>query len=89
MNLYTGELARAEGCVTYGIRPEHLTLVAQGGKWQGTVRFVERLGPDAMVHLHVAGLGDMTVRTSGEIALSTGDETGIMPQEGREHRFAD
>ena len=89
MNLYTGELARAEGCVTYGIRPEHLTLVAQGGKWQGTVRFVERLGPDAMVHLHVAGLGEMTVRTSGEIALSTGDETGIMPQEGREHRFAD
>ena len=88
MNLYSGAVAQAEGCGTYGIRPEHLTLEVSGGKWRGTVRHIERLGPDAMIYAAVPGLGDIAVRTGGEVALSPGDEIGLTPHPGREHRFA-
>ena len=88
MNLYSGAVAQAEGCGTYGIRPEHLALEVSGGKWRGTVRHIERLGPDAMIYAAVPGLGDISVRTGGEVALSPGDEIGLTPHPGREHRFA-
>ena len=87
MNLYTSDIARAKGCDTYGIRPEHIDLSETSGLWHGTVRYLERLGPDAVIYLAVAGLGDLVVRTDGEIALSPGDSTYATPRADREHRF--
>ena len=87
MNLFTGDLARDRNCDMYGIRPEHIDLSLTDGMWQGTVRYLERLGPDAVVYLTVAGLGDLVVRTEGEIALSPGDTAFATPQAAREHRF--
>lgn len=41
-----------------------------------------------MIYAVVPGLGDISVRTEGEVALAPGDEIGLTPQQGREHRFA-
>ena len=73
MNLYGGEVAARMGCATYGIRPEHLTLSDLSGLWQGRVRHVERLGADAFLHLDVAGLDTLIVRTAGDSRLRSGD----------------
>ena len=86
MNLFTGEVARRKGCETYGIRPEHITLDADG-PWQGTVRHVERLGADTILHLDVAQMGELLVRTGGEVDHHPGDTLNAKPQEAREHRF--
>jgi ABC-type sugar transport system ATPase subunit len=87
MNLFTGAVARAEGCGTYGVRPEHLRLSTESGKWQGRVRHIERLGADAVVFLAVDGMGDLVVRTEGESAVAPGDIVFASPLDGREHRF--
>ena len=87
MNLYTGEAAAAMGAATYGIRPEHLRLDNITPRWNGTVRHVERLGADTVIHLEVSGLGDMVVRTDGDANPVIGTIQGVTPVEGREFRF--
>jgi ABC-type sugar transport system ATPase subunit len=88
MNLLTGAVAAGLGCVTFGIRPEHLVLSASGGQWRGQIRHIERLGPDAVVHLDVPDIGELVARTSGDTQLSPGDAVWATPEPGREHRFA-
>ena len=87
MNLFSGAVAQALGCQTYGIRPEHLTLSDSAGHWHGTVRHVEHLGADAVVHLTVPDLGDLIARISGDTALATGDKVWASPQKGRDFRY--
>jgi multiple sugar transport system ATP-binding protein len=66
MNLFEGEIAAKEGCRTYGIRPEHISLSSTDGKWQGKVRHIERLGADTVVYLDVPELQTLVVRTDGD-----------------------
>ena len=87
MNLFDGDVARSMGCATYGIRPEHITLSATAGQWQGRVRYVERLGADAILHCDVDGLGILVVRTAGDATVALGDVVWLAPQPGKEHRF--
>ncbi|MCX7646673.1 MAG: ABC transporter ATP-binding protein [Rhodobacteraceae bacterium] len=86
MNLYDGR-AVGESCATYGIRPEHLKLTDMAPRWRGTVRHVERLGADTVIHLDVPDLGDMVVRADGDRNPPIGSMLGISPLPGREHRF--
>lgn len=88
MNLYDGEVARKMGCGTYGIRPEHVTLSAEAGPWSCTVRHVEHLGADAVVHMQADGLGPLVARTTGDITHAPGDRLFASPMPGRDHRFA-
>ena len=83
----TGDAARAFGCATYGIRPEHLSLSGTDGLWRGTVRHVERLGADAMVHLATDAVGLLTARAAGDTALHPGATVFATPMPGRDHRF--
>ena len=87
MNLFDGDVARTMGCATYGIRPEHITLSTTDGQWQGRVRYVERLGADAILHCDVDGLGILVVRTAGDATVALGDVVWLAPQPGKEHRF--
>ncbi len=86
MNLYEGALAAEMGCTTYGIRPEHVLLGAEG-RWQGRVKHVEHLGADAIVHLDVEGLGALIARTVGDTGLKPGDTVCASPQSGKEFRY--
>ncbi|MET3855945.1 ABC transporter ATP-binding protein [Rhizobium sp. OAE497] len=86
-NLFEGETAAQEGCRIYGIRPEHLTLSTTDGKWKGAVRYVERLGADAIVYLDVPGLPSLVVRTDGDRRLEIGEKLFASPVAGKEVRF--
>lgn len=86
MNLYIGDTARAMGCTTYGIRPEHLTM-GDTGRWQATIRIVERLGADAILHCDVVGLEPLVARVGGDTDLASGATIWLSPMPGKEHRF--
>ncbi len=88
MNLFEGEIAAQEGCRTYGIRPEHITLSPTEGKWQGKVRHIERLGADTVVYLDVPELRTLVVRTDGDRPVTTGETQFASPLAGKEHRFS-
>ncbi|MBO9112721.1 MULTISPECIES: ABC transporter ATP-binding protein [Rhizobium/Agrobacterium group] len=87
MNLFEGAVAAKEGCETYGIRPEHITLSSNEGKWHGTVRHIERLGSDTVVHLDILQLRSLIVRTDGDSQISMGETVYASPVQGKEHRF--
>ena len=87
MNLFDGPVATAQGCKTYGIRPEHIALSAIGGTWKGTVRHVEHLGADTVVYVVVPDVGEMVARVTGEFRASHGDVLWASAITGREFRF--
>jgi ABC-type sugar transport system ATPase subunit len=87
MNLYDGEVAAAEGCATYGIRPEHLALSKSEGKWRGQVRHIERLGADTVVYLDHPTLKQIVARVPGDFEILSGDVVHASPMSGKEHRF--
>jgi len=89
MNLFTGVIAEARGCKTYGIRPEHITLSRSEGLWKGRITHVERLGADAIIHLEVEGLGLLLARERGNTDLSSGDVVWASPMKEHEHLLAD
>ncbi|MEL6920318.1 MAG: sn-glycerol-3-phosphate ABC transporter ATP-binding protein UgpC [Pseudomonadota bacterium] len=71
-----------------GIRPEHIALGKPGsGVLDGEVDVVEYLGADCFVILECVGLGQLTVRVSGETQLKPGDHVGIIMPEHRRHYF--
>ncbi|QFY63768.1 ABC transporter ATP-binding protein (plasmid) [Rhizobium grahamii] len=88
MNLFDGDIAEKEGCKTYGIRPEHLTLSENEGKWRGKVRHIERLGADTVVFLDSDQLPSLVARTDGDRPLSIGQTLFASPVQGKEHRFS-
>jgi multiple sugar transport system ATP-binding protein len=86
MNLVPGA-AVGETCATFGIRPEHLRLTHGGGQWQATVRAVERLGADSIVHLTGDGTADLVARIPGGDPIAIGDRVGLTPDPARIRRF--
>ncbi|KRB51490.1 sugar ABC transporter ATP-binding protein [Rhizobium sp. Root708] len=88
MNLFDGEIAEKEGCKTYGIRPEHIALSENEGKWRGKVRHIERLGADTVVFLDAEQLPSLVARTDGDRPLSIGQTLFASPVQGKEHRFS-
>ena len=88
MNLIEGPDAAAHGAKTIGIRPEHVDISTESGKWTGRVSVTERLGSDTFLHVAVDGIGSMTVRAGGDIAARHGDTVYLSPQADKIHRFA-
>jgi ABC-type sugar transport system ATPase subunit len=84
MNIYEGDVAAKLGCKTYGIRPEHINLSADSGKWQCTVQHIERLGADAIIHLATPQLGTLIARTNGDTDLRVGSNCWASPVGGKE-----
>jgi len=87
MNFIDGPEAGKHDAHTIGVRPEHLELSKDGGLWRGTVGVAEHLGSDTFLHVTVAGVGNLTVRASGEVGASYGDEIGIIAPEDKIYRF--
>jgi multiple sugar transport system ATP-binding protein len=87
MNLVTGAEAQKHGAKTIGVRPEHLRLSKDAGAWNGTVGVAEHLGSDTFLHVHVDGIGAVTVRADGELSAAHGDSVWLTPDAGKVHRF--
>jgi multiple sugar transport system ATP-binding protein len=87
MNFVNGSEAAKHGAEMLGIRPEHLSLSTDSGKWKGTVGIAEHLGSDTFLHVKADGIGQMTARTGGDFALRHGDTVWLTPEPDKIHRF--
>ena len=83
-----GNLDKAEpGKVTFGIRPEDLSL-AEGGAnaFSGTVEVLEDVGEARLLHLRV-GEDLVIAKTSERKGIETGTSVNLLPEPGRSHLF--
>ncbi len=87
MNFFEGDLAKEYDCHAIGVRPEHLRLSTDEGKWEGTVGIAEHLGSDTFVHIDVPGQHSVLVRVPGDIAVKYGDKVFMTPDADTMHRF--
>ncbi|UWQ19352.1 ABC transporter ATP-binding protein [Jannaschia sp. M317] len=87
MNLIKGAEAQKHGAETIGVRPEHISIDANG-PWQGRVGLAEHLGSDTFIHIHDTGLAEtLTVRQNGDIPVKHGDQIRLSPDADKIHRF--
>jgi multiple sugar transport system ATP-binding protein len=87
MNLIDGPEAAKHAATTIGVRPEHIDISTTAGTWKGMVGISEHLGSDTFLRVQADGLGMITVRTGGDVALDHGDTVFLTPQPGKMHRF--
>ncbi len=87
MNILRGPTAVPYEADTIGLRPEDLEIVAEAGDWTGTVRHIEHLGSDTIIHLVVPGTGNLTVRSVGQINIRIGDALNVRFDRSKLHRF--
>ncbi|GKY86572.1 ABC transporter ATP-binding protein [Sinisalibacter aestuarii] len=88
MNLIRGAEAAKHDADTIGIRPEHIGISSTEGTWKGTVGVSEHLGSDTFFHVQCnASPEPLTVRATGEMALSYGSEVYLTPRQEHLHRF--
>ena len=73
MNLVTlPKVTSQYGAATIGVRPEHITVSRDGKGWPGKIAIAEHLGSDTFFYVE-SELGQITVRTAGELGYKTGD----------------
>ncbi|MGE4307404.1 MAG: ABC transporter ATP-binding protein [Novosphingobium sp.] len=88
MNLFKGADIGLADVAYYGIRPEHLAIVEpEKGRWQGTLRHIEKLGAETIAHIQVEGTGLFVARTEGELERLPGAQVGLRAHPGKEHFF--
>ncbi|AID33773.1 multiple sugar transport system ATP-binding protein [Mesorhizobium sp. USDA 4775] len=87
MNLVEGPPAAKYGAKTIGIRPEHMQISTTAGEWKATVGVAEHLGSDTFLHVQADGVGPLTVRADGELAVHHGDTIYLTPDKAKLHRF--
>ncbi len=72
--------------VSVGVRPEHLSQ-ASGGPLAGVVDVVERLGPETLVNVSLAGGGTLTSSLSGDSPVKVGESIAFKPELEHVHLF--
>ena len=83
-----GEVSLPDGTVSFGVRPEHITLVPAGqGQIQGVVDVLEYLGADTFVILSCGEAGQITVRVNGSATHQPGDAVGLTFDSKAIHAF--
>ena len=87
MKLVRGAPAQAFGAEAIGIRPEHLTIRAEGADWSGAVRHVELLGTDTVIFVDTAIAGRLVPRVTGQMAVKPGTGLGLGFDRAHLHRF--
>ncbi len=77
--------AAAGADVTFGIRPEHVSLAADGVPV--TVELAEELGADTIVYGRLDGGQELVVRVPGYLELNIGDRIGVQLDVSKVHLF--
>ncbi|NLQ18952.1 sn-glycerol-3-phosphate ABC transporter ATP-binding protein UgpC [Marinomonas sp. M1K-6] len=63
--------------VIVGIRPEHMTLVKDGGDLTGRIELVEHLGSEAYAHLQLSNDQTIIIKAPARTELKDGQEVSI------------
>ncbi len=81
-------LPDTKGAAKIGIRPEHMTVGAEGeGLLDGTIDVLEYLGADTFLIIDGGMAGQITVRTDGDTHLKEGQRVGLIAPPDRLHYF--
>ncbi len=80
-----GGLAEATRRITLGVRPESMSLGADGAV-HGTVKLIEMMGSRTLVLVENSG-EDMRVLVQGEPPVREGDQVGVTPELSRAFYF--
>jgi multiple sugar transport system ATP-binding protein len=74
--------------VTFGVRPEHLEVVADGGNaWTVKVDLIDQHGSSTYLHCSAQGHADLLVHLAGQGAQREGDVMHVRPLAGQWHLF--
>jgi multiple sugar transport system ATP-binding protein len=87
MNFITGAAAQKMKTATIGIRPEHVGIGDGPGALKGVVRIAEHLGSDTFLHVDVADIGSLTVRTPGQYDIAPSAPISLVLDADKIHRF--
>ncbi|MCF1503722.1 ABC transporter ATP-binding protein [Afifella sp. H1R] len=87
MNFIEGAVAERRDAAKVGIRPEHMELSLEEGRWEGRVSVSEHLGSDTFLHVETERAGMLTARADGEFPVRHGDRVFLTPQDDKIHRF--
>ncbi|WP_266017670.1 ABC transporter ATP-binding protein [Brucella intermedia] len=87
MNFVDGTRIGDDGANTVGIRPEHISVSRDSGRWKGKVIHAEHLGADTILYVETEAAGLITVRLFGEHHYNEDDVIFITPDDGKVHRF--
>ncbi len=79
--------AAPEGALELGVRPEALTVVAEGGDTSGTVGVVERLGERTLLYVRLKDGTQVTAQDKGASAVQPGDEVRLAFEKSALHLF--
>jgi multiple sugar transport system ATP-binding protein len=88
MNFIAASKLGGSSAVTIGVRPEHISVDRQSGKWKGAVLHAEHLGADTILYLDTEQAGLVTARLFGEHRFDADDIVYATPDAGRLYRFA-
>ena len=72
-----------------GVRPEALTVIAEGGDTSGRVSIVERLGERTLVHVRLADGTHVIAQDRGLSTVQPGDEVHLRFDSSAFHLFAE
>ncbi|GAB2698071.1 ABC transporter ATP-binding protein [Aliiglaciecola sp. 3_MG-2023] len=70
-----------------GVRPEHLKVTQEQGLWTGKVGVIEHLGSETFLHVHVDGVGTLTIKDDGECPLQYGDQVNLTASQNKIMHF--
>ena len=76
-----------DGKLTLGIRPENISLEAGDIALAGTLRLVERLGSETMLHVTLADGESVVLKAVGTVQGRTGDAVTIYLSLNQSHIF--
>lgn len=87
MNFVEGSRIGDTEAKTVGIRPEHISVSRDSGKWKGKVIHAEHLGADTILYVETEAAGLITVRLFGEHHYNEDDVIFITSDDSKVHRF--
>ncbi len=78
MNFIQGNAAAKYYAHTIGVRPEHIGVTQDGeAVWEGIVGVAEHLGSDTFLRVAVESIGDLIVRSPGDVGVNFGDKVAL------------
>lgn len=87
MNFIDGSRVDGEHAKTIGIRPEHITVDTNEGRWAATITHAEHLGADTILYLDTDSVGQIAVRLFGQHQHDDGDRIFATPDKASIFRF--
>ena len=87
MNFLDAARMGVGGAARIGVRPEHISVSAEAGDWEGIVEHSEHLGADTNLYVQTERAGRVTVRLFGEVHHDPGSRIWLTPAPGQLYRF--